>query len=105
LEKRLPIALQFVSFGTDQRSLLKKASSLPEHISALIDTFEKDLTKEQMEDPAYRMKVAFVPVVAKNPGAADSAIEFVASGSAEAAEIGQVIFKEVSKKRYTEWGG
>lgn len=104
LEKRLPIALQFVSFGADQRSLLKKASSLPEHISAMIDTFENGLTAEQMEDPAYRMKVAFVPVVAKNPGVADSAIEFVASGSAEAAEIGQVIFKEVSKRRYTPSG-
>lgn len=104
LEKRLPIALQFVSFGADQRSLLKKASSLPEHISTMIDTFEKDLTAEQMEDPAYRMKVAFVPVVAKTPGAADSAIEFVASGSAAAAEIGQVIFKEVSKRRYPPSG-
>lgn len=100
LEKRLPIALQFVSFGADQRSLLKKASDLPQHVSTMINEFEKVLTEEQMDDPAYRMKVAFVPVVAKNPGAADSAIEFVAAASEEADKIGKVIFKEITKKRY-----
>ncbi|MEX5600409.1 DUF3644 domain-containing protein [Pseudophaeobacter sp. C1-32P7] len=100
LEKRLPIALQFVSFGADQRSILKKASDLPQHLSSMIDEFEKSLTEEEMDDPAYRMKVAFVPVAAKRPGAADAAIEFVAAGSEEADEIGKVIFKEVSKKRY-----
>ncbi len=100
LEKRLPIALQFVAFGADQRSLLKKASDLPKHVSSMIDEFEKELTEEQIDDPAYRMKVAFVPIAAKKPGAADSAIEFVAADSEEADEIGKVIFKEVSKKRY-----
>ena len=29
LERRLPIALQFVTFGSDQRALLKRASTLP----------------------------------------------------------------------------
>lgn len=100
LEKRLPIALQFVSFGADQRSVLKKASGLPTHVATCIDAFEATLSQEEMDDPAYRMKIAFVPIAAKRPGAADSAIEFVKAGSAEAGEVGRIVFKEVNQKRY-----
>lgn len=100
LEKRLPIALQFVNFGADQRSVLKKASGLPTHIATCIDAFEATLTQEQMDDPAYRMKIAFVPIAAKRPGAADSAIEFVKAGSADAEQVGRIVFKEVNQKRY-----
>lgn len=49
LEKRLPIALQFVSFGMGQRTALKKASSLPVHVSSFISAFEHDLTEEQVK--------------------------------------------------------
>jgi len=100
LEKRLPIALQFVNFGADHRSVLKKASGLPPHVSTCIETFEATLTPAEMDDPAYRMKIAFVPIAAKRPGAADSAIEFVKPGSAEAEEVGRIVFKEVNRKRY-----
>ncbi|MEY9101441.1 hypothetical protein ABIA24_004414 [Sinorhizobium fredii] len=100
LEKRLPIALQFVSFGADQRSILKKASTLPSHVATCIDAFENGLTRAEFEDPAYRLKVAFVPIAAKRPGSADSAIEFVAAGSNEANEVGKVIFKEVNRLRF-----
>lgn len=100
LEKRLPIALQFVNFSADQRSVLKKASGLPTHVATCIDAFEATLTQEQMDDPAYRMKIAFVPIAAKRPGAADSAIEFVKAGSADAAEVGRIVLKEVNQKRY-----
>lgn len=100
MEKRLPIALQFVNFGADQRSVLKKASGLPTHVATGIDAFEATLTQEQMDDSAYRMKIAFVPIAAKQPSAADSAIEFVKPGSADAAEVGRIVFKEVNHKRY-----
>lgn len=100
LEKRLPLALQFVSFGTEQRAVLKKASGLPKHIEAAIDAFEHGLTEEEMKDPAYRISYGFVPIVAKNPGAADTAVHIVSGGSDEAGEIGKIIFKEVNKDRY-----
>ncbi len=100
LEKRLPLALQFVSFGTEQRSALKKASGLPKHIEAAIDAFEHGLTEEQMKDRAYRMSYGFVPMAAKKPGAADAAVQIVSPGSEEADEIEKIIFKEVNKDRY-----
>lgn len=100
LEKRLPIALQFVSFGSEQRSALKKASGLPKNLEAAIDAFEHGLDEEQMKDPAYRMSYGFVPMAAKKPGAADVAVQIVSPGSAEAGEIEKIIFKEVNKNRY-----
>ena len=100
LEKRLPIALQFVSFSTEQRFALKKSSGLPKHLESAIDAFEHGLSEDQIKDPAYRMSYAFVPMVAKKPGAADAAVQIVSPGSAEAAEIEKIILKEVNKTRY-----
>nr|WP_206611543.1 DUF3644 domain-containing protein [Falsirhodobacter deserti] len=100
LEKRLPLALQFVSFGAEQRAALKKASGLPKHIEAAIDAFEHGLTDEEMKDPAYRISYGFVPMVAKKPGAADTAVHIVSGGSDEAGEISKIILKEVNKDRY-----
>ncbi|WP_185803378.1 DUF3644 domain-containing protein [Pontivivens nitratireducens] len=100
LEKRLPIALQFVSFGAEQRSALKKAAGLPKNLEAAIDAFENGLSEELMKDPAYRMSYGFVPITAKNPGAADTAVQIVTPGSPEAGEIEKIILKEVNKTRY-----
>ena len=101
LEKRLPIALQFVSFGADQRELLKRASNLPQHVSTFISAFENGLTEEQLADPAYRMRVAFVPITSNRSSSADRAIEFVQPDSEEAQAVSQVFLKEVNKKRHT----
>lgn len=100
LEKRLPIALQFVSFGAEQRTALKKTTGLPKNLEAAIDAFEHGLTEDQVKDPAYRMSYGFVPMAAKKPGAADVAVQIVSPGSAEAGEIEKIIFKEVNKNRY-----
>ena len=100
LEKRLPIALQFVSFGTDQKAILKKASTLPKHVEAFIKTFEGHLDEDAIRDPAYRMAYGFIPVAAKKPGAADTAVQIVDPNSPEAAEIERIIFKLVNRKRY-----
>jgi hypothetical protein len=99
LEKRLPIALQFVSFGMDQRTALKKASSLPTHVSSFISAFEHGLTDEQVKDPAFRLKVAFVPIAAKKAAGADQAVLMVPPGSDLADKV-EVVFKEVNRTRY-----
>ena len=100
LEKRLPLALQFVSFGAEQRIALKKASGLPKHIEASINAFEHGLTEEQFKDPAYRMSYGFVPIAAKKPGASDAAVQIVTLGSEDAGEVEKIILKEVNKHRY-----
>jgi hypothetical protein len=101
LERRLPIALQFVTFTADQRAALKKASTLPAHIEAFIDAFEHGLTEEEYADRAYRYRVAFVPIVGNRASSADVAIEFVRADSDEGREINRVLLKEVDKRRYT----
>lgn len=100
LEKRLPLALQFVAFGAEQRAALKKASGLPKHVEAAIDAFEHGLSDDEVKDPAYRISYGFVPMVAKKPGAADTAVHIVTGGSDEAGEISKIILKEVNKDRY-----
>ena len=101
LERRLPIALQFVTFGADQRAMLKKASAMPEHIETFLSAFEHGLTDEEYADPAYRMRIAFVPIVGNRASGSDMAVEFVKPDSDEARAVNQIFLKEVSKRRYT----
>lgn len=101
LEKRLPIALQFATFDVNQRAALKRASSLPANLEASIDAFEDALTPEEYGDPAYRYRVAFVPIIKQRESAADAAIQFFKAESEEASAINEVHLKEVDKARHT----
>ena len=101
IEQKLPIALQFVTFSSDQRAVLRKSSNLPQNIEAFIDTFEHNLSEKEYADQAYRYRVAFVPITSNRVSNADVAINFVSADSAEGRAINQVFLKEVDKKRYT----
>lgn len=101
LEKRLPIALQFVSFTPDQRRTLKRAQLLPSHVSTFISAFEHKLSDDELADPAFRMRIAFVPIASNRSSGADQAVQFVKPGSDDANAVNQVLLKEVNKKRYT----
>lgn len=101
LERRLPIALQFVTFDADQRNILKKAVELPPNVKSLIDAFEHNLTEEEYADPAYQYRVAFVPLIRNRASGSDVAIEFVQPDSEEGQEINKVLVKPVERNRYT----
>lgn len=103
LERRLPIALQFVTFDADQRGELKKGKSLPSHVEATMNTFLNGMKPEEQADPRFTFRVAFMPKVGK-PSAADVAYTFVKEGSEEAKEIAHVLLKEVDKPRFTSTG-
>ncbi len=99
LEKRLPIALQFVTFGPDQRAILKKAGGLPRHIETMMRDFESKLTQEQKEDPRYAFPVFMVPKFANRAPGADLAVGLVPPGS-DVAEKFVMAIKEVEKKKF-----
>jgi hypothetical protein len=101
LERRLPIALQFVTFSTDQRSVLKKASDLPPHIETMMNTFHESLSVEEQSDPRFAYRVAFIPKTGNRASNADLAIEFVKPDSEEGRQINSVLLKEVDRRRYT----
>jgi hypothetical protein len=101
LERRLPIALQFVTFSSDQRAILKKASSLPPNISTMMEAFHNGLSAAEQSDPHFAYRVAFVPKVGNRASNSDLAIEFLQADSDEAKEINRVLLKEVDRKRYT----
>jgi hypothetical protein len=100
LEQRLPIALQFVSFDVDQRGLLKTEHALPQHIQTFISAFEHKLTPEEYADPAYRLRIAFVPLAGNRASNSDRAVEFVRLGGKTPPAGSQVYIKEVNKPRY-----
>lgn len=101
LERRLSIALQFVTFSSEQRTALKRASALPPHIATMMDTFHLGLDDAQQADPAFAYRVAFVPKVGGRASNADLAVEFVKADSAEGEAINRVLLKEVNRRRYT----
>jgi hypothetical protein len=99
LERRLPLALQFVTFDAGQRDALKAGRTLPPNVETMMDAFHADLTDDQQADPAFAYRVAFVPKLGGKANRADAAIELVKPGTEEAREISRVLLKEVDKPR------
>lgn len=99
LEKRLPIALQFVTFDGTQRAELLGAD-LPGNIATAMDSFHNSLTDDEQQDPKFRYRVAFVPKVSGKASKADLAIEFVKPGSPEAEAVERVLLKEVERPKF-----
>ena len=99
LEKRLPIALQFVAFDGVQRKTLLGAD-LPQHIATAMDTFHNTLTDDEQKDPKFRYRVAFVPKLSGKATKSDLAVEFIKPGSPEAEAVERVLLKEVERPKY-----
>ncbi|MCA3717619.1 MAG: DUF3644 domain-containing protein [Brevundimonas sp.] len=99
LERRLPIALQFVTFSPDQRALLKKAGNLPRHIETMMEGFEEKLTPEQQDDPRFAYRVFMIRKTANRAPGADLAVELVPPGS-DVEEKFSMALKEVEKRKY-----
>ncbi|MDN2568230.1 DUF3644 domain-containing protein [Aquibium sp. A9E412] len=99
LEKRLPIALQFVTFDGAQRAGLVGAE-LPSHIATAMDNFQDALTEDEQSDPKFRYRVAFVPKVSGKASKSDLAVEFIKPGSPEAEAVERVLLKEVERPKF-----
>jgi hypothetical protein len=98
LEKRLPLALQFVTFDGAQRASLV-STDLPAHIATAMDNFHNGLTEDEQKDPQFRYRVAFVPKISGKASKADLAVEFIKPGSPEAEAVERVLLKEVERPK------
>lgn len=101
LEGRLPLALQFATFGTEQRRLLKRASSLPPNVAAMMDNFHGGLTAEEQADPAFAYRVLFTPKVGARASNSDQAVEFIKAEDADPEKITRILLKDVDKNRHS----
>lgn len=99
LEKRLPLALQFVTFDGSQRASLV-GQDLPPNVATAMDDFHNGLTDAEQADPKFRYRVAFVPKVAGKASKSDLAVEFVKAGTPEAKHVERVLLKETEKPKY-----
>ena len=101
LERRLPIALQFVTFNAAQTAGLKNAADLPPAIATTMDSFHATMSDEELKDPAFSFRIAFVPKIGSKASKSDLAVEFIKPGSDEAEKINSYLLKEIDKARYT----
>lgn len=101
LERRLPIALQFATFDAAQVAGLKKQSALPTTVASTMDAFHAKMSDDELKDPAFSYRVAFVPKLGAKASKADTAIEFIKPDSEEARAINAVLLKDIDKSRYT----
>ncbi|WP_255572038.1 DUF3644 domain-containing protein [Celeribacter sp. PS-C1] len=99
LEKRLPLALQFVTFDGSQRASLI-GQDLPPNVATAMDDFHGRLSAEEQADPKFRYRVAFVPKVAGKASKSDIAVEFVKPGTEEAKGVERVLLKETERPKY-----
>ena len=99
LEKRLPIALQFVTFDGGQRASLV-GQDLPPNVATAMDDFHNGLTDAEQSDPKFRYRVAFVPKVAGKASKSDLAVEFVKAGTPEAEDVERVLLKDTERPKY-----
>ncbi len=100
LENRLSVALQFVTFSSDQRKILKESARLPRHIETSIEKIHDRLSPEELADPRFSFHVAFIRKTASRASAADEAIEFITSESDQGEKISKVLLKETEKPKY-----
>lgn len=80
---------------------MKSASTLPATIASTMDAYHAGMTDDELKDPAFTYRVAFVPKVGSKASKSDTAIEFIKPDSEEAKAINAVLLKEVDKARYT----
>ena len=99
LERRLPIALQFMTFSSDQRTVLKRAADLPRNITTMMDAFNDKLSDAQKQDPHYSFLVNFMPVLTNRPTNADQVINF-SKDTPDGTEAPIAFIKEVERAKY-----
>ena len=98
LEKRLPIALQFVIFDGGQRANLV-GQDLPPNLEIAINDFHNNLSDEEQANPKFRFRTAFVPLLASKASKSDLAVEFVKAGTTEAENIEKFLIKETERPK------
>ena len=98
LERRLPIALQFMTFSSDQRAVLKRAANLPRNLETMMAAVSERMTTEEKLDPHFAFRVNFIPVLANRPAGAYQIIEFSKATPQEASTV--AFIKEVDRTKY-----
>ncbi|WP_374330785.1 DUF3644 domain-containing protein [Aestuariivirga sp.] len=99
LQRRLPLALQFVSLAPDQAIAIKSKRYLPRNIATMMETFDSKLPDPIWNDPRFAFRVFMIPKTANREGGADLAVQLVDRDS-EIAEKFSIALKEVEKKKY-----
>ena len=99
VNKSLSISLQFSSFDIEQANSLKKEEELPNNIKAAVNSFERNMTQDDYNNPSYAYRVNFTKKLCNKKTNADKVIQFVYEDT-RGVEKGKIHIKEVEKKKY-----
>lgn len=99
LDHELGFAIQFARLDPVQRRLVSTQKGLPKVIETYNLAFEKDLSEDISNDPAYAYRVAIVQQVVNRSRRADDAYEFIDPASHEGQAI-QAIFRDREKPKF-----
>ena len=100
LDKDQAFSIQFSAIDTNTSKLLLAESDLPRNIRSYVAQFEREMSQEEYDDPAFSYRVALVQKVSNSKTSADQLYQLVSPGSELAAQINNVLLKETEKKKY-----
>jgi hypothetical protein len=106
IDKFLSLSLQFSAISQEQAESLPDADTMPPHIKAFVQGFERDLKDEEFNSPRFAYRVLFVAKTANRKGQADQVIEFVKADSPLAKDLNKAytVIKETEKPKHRPSG-
>jgi hypothetical protein len=105
IDRFLSLSLQFSAIGQEQADSLA-VDTMPPHIKAFVQGFEKGMKDEEFNSPKFAYRVLFVAKTANRKGQADQVIEFVKAGSPLAEDVNRAytVIKEIERPKHRPSG-
>jgi hypothetical protein len=102
IDKYLTYSLQFIEMSYEQVSTKPSAGQIPSRIENFILEFDRTLTENEYNNPAYSFRLFFSKKLVNQPGQADRVVEFIDPNSELAKTIDKEYWvkKEVEKPKY-----
>ena len=98
LDADLSFALQFSTIEKEQRDMLLAETDIPANIQAAQTTFEEALTEDEIVDPRYAYRVAYIEQSVNSKGKADRVVEFIKADSDRGERL-QILLKETERPK------
>ena len=98
LDRDLAYTIQFLALSNDQIAGPTPDIQIPARLNAYITQFDDDLSKAELNSPAFSYRLLFTRKLANRPGQADRVVEFIDPRS----DLGKTIDKEYWVKKEVE---
>ena len=101
IASRLPFSVQMNDFTYDKDARAKKELTLPKELVAVHRSFERNMTREEYNDPRYAYRIHILPRTSNGRGGADEVIQ-IARTEKEISNAAYVVLKDREKHKFLE---